>query len=195
MQIHEVGQLVHQERTQLGLTQEQLGHMANVSRATINGLENGNLAEIGFIKLASLCSVLSIDLVAKPHKSGRSTRRIAAAASGTKGGVKHPITTEKLREAFASGSLPSGLDAQVHTLLDEKPWPVVAQTVREAATVEHVAPKIVWGNLARWAAQTNSQRWKDIIVQRKVSPPQAHWRRGPVAGGNAHDRVRESGAL
>lgn len=190
MQIHEIGQLVQEKRTELGLTQDQLGHMASVSRATINGLENGNLPEIGFSKLSNLCSVLAIDLTAKPLVNCKAASGLKSAVTSTNVSYKHKISVEQLRKALASGNLPKGFEAQLYTLVDETPWPLVAQAVRETASVEHVLPKNVWKNLTMWAEKTKSPRW-NLILRKDLPNTQRITVRGVQPSDNSEAFVDE----
>lgn len=159
MQLYEIGQLLQRKRTEFGLTQEQLGHMVDLSRATINALEKGK-CEIGFSRLAKLCSLLSIELVATPHAHETWHNGLKHAAQSTNVSYRTVISPEIMSKSLASGDIPPGYEAQMYTLVDETPWPLVADAVREAASLEHVVPKVIWGHLEDWAAQTQSPRWK-----------------------------------
>jgi transcriptional regulator with XRE-family HTH domain len=52
-----IGSSVHQRRLELGLTQGALARMAGVSRATVNGLERGSLANLSLGRLGLLLQV------------------------------------------------------------------------------------------------------------------------------------------
>ena len=60
MNLREVGVLVSQRRTALGLTQDRLTKIAGLSRATINQLETGALVDLGVTKLAALLDLLGL---------------------------------------------------------------------------------------------------------------------------------------
>jgi hypothetical protein len=63
-----------------------------------------------------------------------------------------------LARALASGTIPPGMEPHVATLLDEAPLEIVVRAVEEAAKREHVDPRRIWRNLARWAAELRSPR-------------------------------------
>ena len=49
------------------LSQESLGKQLGMSRATISGIENGSVSEIGIRKIISICTALGLLLVAKEN--------------------------------------------------------------------------------------------------------------------------------
>lgn len=59
-----IGGEIHNRRIQVGLAQEQLVKFAGLSRVTINQLENGTLADLGYTKLKAVMDVLSLDMKA-----------------------------------------------------------------------------------------------------------------------------------
>ena len=50
MNLRSLGELVRTRRTELGLSQAQLGHLCHLSRTTINLLENGTLSDLGVVE-------------------------------------------------------------------------------------------------------------------------------------------------
>ena len=62
MNMSEIGNVIRETRKQRKLTQQQLGALLGMSRATISGIETGRIAEIGIRKMAALCSVLELEM-------------------------------------------------------------------------------------------------------------------------------------
>jgi transcriptional regulator with XRE-family HTH domain len=62
MNLLDIGQLVHQRRQALGLSQARLATMSGLSRATINQLETGSLVDLGVTKLLALLDLIGINL-------------------------------------------------------------------------------------------------------------------------------------
>ena len=62
MNLSEIGNVIRETRKQRKLTQQQLGALLGMSRATISGIETGRIAEIGIRKMAALCSVLELEM-------------------------------------------------------------------------------------------------------------------------------------
>ena len=59
-------QRIREQRRSLGLTQEQLAKLSDLSRTTINQMKNGTLVDLGYAKLSNLLSVIGLDLQAQP---------------------------------------------------------------------------------------------------------------------------------
>ena len=61
-----VGRLIADRRRARGLSLRELAAMANVGRSTLAALESGQLAELGYAKVARICEVLDLTLEARP---------------------------------------------------------------------------------------------------------------------------------
>lgn len=66
MPLTDIGQHIAQARKRTGLTQRQLGAQLGMSRATLSGIENGTVPEIGIRKVLALCAALGLELTAQP---------------------------------------------------------------------------------------------------------------------------------
>ena len=62
MNMTEIGMAIRHARKDAKLTQQQLGELLGMSRATISGIETGRIAEVGIRKMAALCSVLDLEI-------------------------------------------------------------------------------------------------------------------------------------
>lgn len=69
MSIDEIGKVVREARKTQKLTQAAVGELLGMSRATISGIENGTISEVGVRKLIALCAVLSLELTAVPKRN------------------------------------------------------------------------------------------------------------------------------
>lgn len=65
MDMLEIGQLLRQARKSKTLSQAALAQQLGMSRATISGIENGTVPEIGIRKILSLCTALGLELYAQ----------------------------------------------------------------------------------------------------------------------------------
>lgn len=72
MNLNEIGQLICKARKNKKLSQERLGQQLGMSRATISGIENGTIAEIGIRKVMSLCTSLGLEFLVQ-EKTKRPT--------------------------------------------------------------------------------------------------------------------------
>lgn len=62
MNLIEIGMAIRNARKEAKLTQQQVGELLGMSRATISGIETGRIAEVGIRKMAALCSLLDLEI-------------------------------------------------------------------------------------------------------------------------------------
>ena len=72
MDLLEIGQLIRKTRKNRKLSQGDLGQQLGMSRATISGIENATVHEIGIRKVLCICAALGLELVAQ-EKTKRPT--------------------------------------------------------------------------------------------------------------------------
>lgn len=65
MDLTEIGSLISIARKRQKLSQERLAQQLDMSRATISGIENGTVPEIGIRKILSICAALGLELLAQ----------------------------------------------------------------------------------------------------------------------------------
>lgn len=150
--------MVREQRTGLGLGQEQLGHLAGLSRVTINHLENGMLEDLGYNKLNNILNILGIAMEAKEKKAHKHGLMMAAKTASTS--YKVVLTPNVLKKILKTGDAPKQFEAHIMTLLDEAPTSIVLSAVKEAAT-DNVPAKKIMKHLSKWANewQTNRKAW------------------------------------
>lgn len=73
MDMNNLGETLRNARKQRRLTQTDLSEMVGISRATLSGIENGTVSEIGIRKVMALCSALGLELAAQPLAARRPT--------------------------------------------------------------------------------------------------------------------------
>ena len=73
MELEEIGRQIAAARKLNKLGQRQLAEKAGVSRATVDALENGRAAEIGYTKLARILAAVGLELRLGPFKTERPT--------------------------------------------------------------------------------------------------------------------------
>lgn len=62
MNMQEIGAALRAARKKQGLTQAQLANELGMSRATISGIETGQILEIGIRKVVRICGRLGVEL-------------------------------------------------------------------------------------------------------------------------------------
>lgn len=66
MNLRTVGQLIARRRRELGLTLSQLAAAAGIGRSTLAALESGKLRELGFGRVARLCTAVDLVVDVRP---------------------------------------------------------------------------------------------------------------------------------
>jgi HTH-type transcriptional regulator/antitoxin HipB len=67
----ELGLLIRKLRKAAGLSQAQLAERHGMSRATVSGIENNTIGEIGIRKVAAMLEGLGYELTATPRRRRR----------------------------------------------------------------------------------------------------------------------------
>lgn len=68
MDFAQAGRLIREARKRTGQSQEDLARSLGMSRATISGIENGTVVEIGVKKLDAVCRAVGLDLFVAPRR-------------------------------------------------------------------------------------------------------------------------------
>ena len=68
-----LGELIRSLRKERKLTQQTLAEQYGMSRATISGIENNTLSEIGIRKVEAILNGFGYELTAVPRQTGRPT--------------------------------------------------------------------------------------------------------------------------
>lgn len=76
MDMNALGHKLRTARKQRRLTQTELGERVGMSRATVSGIENGTVAEVGIRKVMALCSALGLELQVQELAARRPTLHV-----------------------------------------------------------------------------------------------------------------------
>lgn len=153
--------LISNKRTELGLTQAQLGAMAGVSRRTIQNVETGK-TDVAFGTVMVILDTLSIPLTVIDHKKPKSASGLWMAAKSASVSYKGELSPQMLEATLSTGVVPTGFAAHVGHLLDESPIQYVIMAVSETAEAEHKKPAEIWANvgqLAKRYSMTRADMW------------------------------------
>jgi transcriptional regulator with XRE-family HTH domain len=152
-----IGPAVHKRRQELGLSQTALARLAGLSRATVNGLERGSLANLSLGRLGQLLQVVGLRLQWEPQRAP-SDKALAQAAQMCSVSYTDVLPPSVLAAALASGEQPEAYGAHLITFVDEVPLQVVVGAVEAAAAQGGVPPAKVWKHIGAWARAQQSPR-------------------------------------
>ena len=152
MDILTIGTIIKKEREACGLTQRALAVASHVSRVTIVNLENGNVGDIGAVKLSEIAENVGTSLFSK----GMKVDSIKMTLGNVNTSYKNTMSVSDLEKLMLSGKIQPGLEGQVLHLIDETPTSLVASAVKQIAAKKNIKAKLVWKNLAKVAADIKS---------------------------------------
>jgi transcriptional regulator with XRE-family HTH domain len=156
--IRTLGQLVHDRRIDVGLTQQRLAQLASLSRQTVQRLEAGTMSDLGFQRLSRLLGVLGLSFDAPSLTARQKKNGLMMAANTSSVSYRNVMTSDQLEKALASGDPLSGYEANLLHFLDEAPVQVVVMAIEETAMRESVNPSQIWSNVAKLADQLGGRR-------------------------------------
>jgi len=94
MNLIHIGQQIREQRKRLNFTQAEAALRAGISRATFNALENGQLPELGVVRLTRVLSTLGLSISVGPMQLRRPTledRYAQQAADAIARGVRSTV--------------------------------------------------------------------------------------------------------
>jgi transcriptional regulator with XRE-family HTH domain len=156
MNIIEIGLKVAQRRIELGLSQERLAKLSELSRSTIHHLEHGSLNEIGAAKLFKLLELLNIKL--KTEDQFVKKHAVEMAIQSVSVSYKRKISSENLVRSLMTGEIQPNSLPHIATLVDELPLSLIVLLVKEIADSNKIPPKKIWSNIYNWANIFKSPR-------------------------------------
>jgi transcriptional regulator with XRE-family HTH domain len=158
MNIQTIGKQVRHRRQAVGLTQQRLAKLADLSRQTIQRLEAGTINDLSFQRIIKLLGVLGLSFDGPSLTSRQRKNGLWMAAKTSSVSYRDEITSEQLEKALASGKAVSGFEANLLHFLDEAPIQVVVMAIEETAQRESVEPAKIWSNVATLAHQLGAVR-------------------------------------
>ena len=156
MNLRKIGLQVANRRADLGLTQDRLAKLGNLSRSTILHLENGTLKDLGAAKLFSLLSLMGLDISIQGQQKKQDALELLGQTASVS--YKNKLTSSDLEMSLVSGEISESIYPYMATLLDEAPLPMIVSAVEQAAKASKTPPKIIWKNIDRWTKEMHSPR-------------------------------------
>lgn len=162
--LRELGTAVRRRRQEMGLSQQQLADLVELSRATVNELETGRLKDLSSGRIERLANELgfAVGLVgarrAKDSSALDTAARIASVPYATE------LPASELAESLRQGAVPPAYIPHLRTLLQEAPVAVLAEIVDELERLHGIARADTWRRLRMLASVLKCDRrlWQSM---------------------------------
>ena len=156
MDLAAVGAVVRDRRRAGGLSQRQLAHLAGISRATLNYLENDPGSDMGASKLIAVLDVLGLRLGLAPAEPDTDAALVEAALHAH--AKSAALTPAALVESIVTGRPPVGQGAALASFLEHASAAALAAAVRLAVAGGEVPAKKAWHHLVAVAGKVGAKR-------------------------------------
>lgn len=162
--LRELGTAVRQRRQEMGLSQQQLADLVELSRATVNELETGRLKDLSSGRIERLANELgfAVGLVGTRRAREKSALDTAARIASVPYAAELP--PGELAESLREGAVPPGYIPHLRTLLQEAPVAVLADVADELERLHGVAKADSWKRMRMLAGVLKCRRplWQSM---------------------------------
>ena len=146
----------------MGLSQQQLAALVELSRATVTSLENGKLKDLSSNRIERLANELgfAVGLVGTRRPKGSSAMELAARVASVPYATELPAAA--LLDALRDGAVPPGYIPHLRTLLQEAPVALLADLADELQRLHEVPKADTWKHMRTLAGvlQCNRPLWQ-----------------------------------
>lgn len=147
----------------MGLSQQQLADLTELSRATVNALEGGKLHELGSGRIERLANELgfSVGLVGTRRPKDKSALEAAARVASVP--YSSVLPPSVLLESIKQGVVPPAYIPHLRTLLQEAPVAILADVAEELQQSHGVPKQDTWKHMRVLARvlQCDRRLWQD----------------------------------
>ena len=160
----ELGTAVRQRRQDMGLSQQQLAALVELSRATVNELENGKLKDLSANRIERVANELgfAVGLVGMRRTKDKSALEAAARVASVPYTAELPANV--LFDSIKDGVVPPGYIPHLRTLLQEAPVALLADVADELQRSHDVPRFHTWKRMRLLAAVLKCDRrlWQSL---------------------------------
>jgi transcriptional regulator with XRE-family HTH domain len=158
--LSELSTLVKRRRLEMGLSQERLASLVGLSRATINQLETGKIADLSVTRAEAVANQVGLGLgVTGTRRSSDSPGAgLEAAARTASVSYSQSLPASVLRTSLVNGTVAPDYLPQLRTLLDEAPVGVLSAAASDIHALEGIAPQATWQKMRALAASLGCRR-------------------------------------
>ncbi len=150
--LNEFSAAVKRQRQDMGLSQERLAHLAGLSRATINALETGNIANLSLTRAERLANLLGFGIGITGIRGARGAPSALETAARTASvSFGEPMPPETLRSTILKGVIAPSYLPHLRALLDEAPVGLLSAIADQIERENEVPRKETWKKLRQLA--------------------------------------------
>ena len=154
----ELGTAVRLRRQEIGLSQQQLAALVELSRATINELETGRLQDLSSRRIERVANALGFAVGLVGMRSARDHSPLEAAARIASVAYTKQVPASVLAEALKTGTVPPEFLPHLRTVLDESPLGILADIAEELQQVHGVPRTDTWRHMRTLAGVLKCHR-------------------------------------
>ncbi len=148
----------------MGLSQQQLADLVELSRATVNELEGGKLKDLSSNRIERVANEMGfgVGLVGTQRPKGKRTLEAAARIASVP--YKAELPASVLFDSISQGSVPPGYIPHLRTLLQEAPVATLADIADELERSHKVPKSDTWKRMRTLAGVLKCQRrlWQSL---------------------------------
>ena len=162
--LKELGTAVRQRRQDMGLSQQQLADLVELSRATVNELETGKLKDLSSNRIERLANELgfAVGLVGTRRPQGKGALEAAARTASVPYATQLPANV--LFDSIRNGIVPPAYIPHLRTLLQEAPVAILAGMADELQQLHKVPKPDTWKRMRMLAGVLKCDRrlWQSV---------------------------------
>lgn len=158
--LSELATLVKRRRLEMGLSQDRLAALAGLSRATINQLETGKIADLSVVRAETVANQVGLGLGVTGARRQQDNPGAGLEAAARTASVSYAadLPAEVLRSSLVNGTVAPDFIPQLRTLLDEAPVAVLAAVASDIHLMDGIAPRATWQKMRALAASLGCKR-------------------------------------
>lgn len=156
--LKELGTAARQRRQDMGLSQQQLADLVELSRATVNELESGKLKDLSSHRIERVANELgfAVGLVGTRRPKDKGAFSAAARVASVPYATELPASV--LLDSLQNGNVPPGYLPHLRTLLQESPVAMLADMAEELERSHGVPKPQTWKRMRILAGVLNCDR-------------------------------------
>jgi transcriptional regulator with XRE-family HTH domain len=162
--LKELGTAVRQRRQEMGLSQQQLADLVELSRATVNELESGKLKDLSSSRAERLANELGFAVGLVVTARPKDKRALDAAARIASVPYATQLPASVLFDSIKDGVVAPGYIPHLRTLLQEAPIAILAGVADELQQLHKIPKTDTWKRMRMLAGvlKANRRLWQSM---------------------------------